>query len=172
MSEWDRIARDDAKRARLGQYPACAECGESATSCLQRSRIRTADGTTRTTVLCADCRLVWQGKRPSERHHLAGRNNDPATAAIPANEHAILSDAQHDWPERTLRNPDGSPLLRAAGALRGWLDVLRVVLERTVGWIPDLLEFLDAALGKTLGDRWWEAADMEGIQTWLPNTNR
>ena len=81
---------------------------------------------------------------------------------IPANDHAVLTDRQHDWPAATLRNLDGSPLLVAAAALRGWLDVLRLLIERTVGWIPDALERLDDALRKHLGPGWWDAVGWEG----------
>jgi len=70
---------------------------------------------------------------------------------------------QRDWPERTLRNPDGSPLLAAAAAIRGWLDILGLVVQRTVGHVPALLESLDARLRATYGDRWWEVLDMEGM---------
>jgi hypothetical protein len=75
---------------------------------------------------------------------------------MPGNDHRILSDYQHDWPLDTLRNRDGSPLLRAAASIRGWLDVLRLIIERTVGWVPALLEMLDAWLRGLVGERWWE----------------
>jgi len=70
---------------------------------------------------------------------------------------------QRDWPEHTLRNPDGSPLLAAAAAIRGWLDVLWLVMQRTVGHIPVLLESLDEGLRTTYGDRWWEGLGLEGV---------
>jgi hypothetical protein len=75
---------------------------------------------------------------------------------MPANDHGILSDYQQDWSLETLRNPDGSPLLRAAASVRGWLDTLRLIMERTVGWVPAFLEALDAWLRGSLGERWWE----------------
>jgi hypothetical protein len=34
--------------------------------------------------------------------------------------------------------------------------VLRLLLERTVGWVPRFLERLDAWLRVKLGERWWE----------------
>ena len=75
---------------------------------------------------------------------------------IPANDHAQLTDCQqHEWPAETLRNPGGSPLLRASGAIRGWLDVLRVIIDRSVGWVPSLLEKLDQALTRDHGPQWW-----------------
>jgi hypothetical protein len=76
---------------------------------------------------------------------------------VPANDHSTLTHKhQANWPRDTLRNPDGSPLLRAAAATRGWLDALRLIVERTVGWVPSFLERLDAWLRSKLGDRWWE----------------
>jgi hypothetical protein len=71
---------------------------------------------------------------------------------------------QRDWPERTLRNPDGSPLLAAAATIRGWLDVLSLIVQRTVGHIPVLLESLDEGLRATYGDRWWESLDLNGVK--------
>jgi len=97
-----------------------------------------------------------------EAHHLAGRHNSEITVLIPANDHRILSDAQCDWGDETLRNPDRSPLLKAAAALRGWLDVLTLIIERTVGWIPAFLEWLDAALRREHGDHWWHVLGWEG----------
>lgn len=167
MGDWDRLAREDKKRARLGQYAECADCGETEIRLLQRTRMGAVNGTD---ILCARCRLIRQGQHPKEAHHLAGRHNDPTTAKIDANDHAVLTDAQQDWPEATLRNPDGSPLLAAAAALRGWIDVLQLMIDRTVGWIPELLEFLDRALRNVWGTNWWEAPEMEGIERWLPKT--
>jgi hypothetical protein len=62
----------------------------------------------------------------------------------------------------TLRNPDGSPLLRAAASIRGWLDTLRLIMERTVGWVPAFLEWLDARLRVTIGVQWWVTLGYEG----------
>jgi hypothetical protein len=42
------------------------------------------------------------------------------------------------WPRETLQNPDAGPLLIAAAALRGWLDVLVHIIKHTLGWIPPL----------------------------------
>jgi len=76
---------------------------------------------------------------------------------LPANDHSVVTlKHQVEWPRETLRNPDGSPLLQAAASIRGWLDVLKLVLERTVGGIPETLERLDAWLRERIGPRWWE----------------
>ncbi len=159
--KWEALAREGKKRDRLGQYATCEDCGASDPRTLQQVRHNRKDDTS-DRVRCAECRLMAQGKAPTERHHLAGRANGPATIPIPANDHAVLSDLQLAWPRETLRNPDGSPLLKAAASLRGWLDVLWLILEHTVGWIPDSLERLDGALRVHVGPRWWESLGWEG----------
>ena len=89
-----------------------------------------------------------------EAHHPSGRQMIRSTVEIPGNEHRVLSELQNaTWPRETLRNPDGSPLLRAAAAIRGWLDLLWVVMHRTVGWVPASLEVLDAWLRERVGAR-------------------
>jgi hypothetical protein len=60
------------------------------------------------------------------------------------------------WDRDTLRDPDASPLLRAAAAIRAWMDILCLIIERTVGWVPACLESLDAYLREVLGPEWWE----------------
>lgn len=106
---------------------------------------------------CAMHAADFAGDRWFEDHHTRGRANDPDdTVPIPINDHKVLSSYQEVWPPETLRNPDVSPLLRAAAATRGWLDILRLILDRTVGWVPRFLEGLDAWLRTKLGDRWWD----------------
>jgi hypothetical protein len=55
-----------------------------------------------------------------------------------------------------LRNTDGSPVLRAAAAIRGWLAVMRVIIDRAISWVPAALEILDALLTYRHGPRWLE----------------
>ena len=140
--------QDDVRRARrqrrLGPNAKCRTCGES-----DPAALLPAD-------TCYACRQAQMGRSGLEKHHPAGQANDPMTVAIPANDHRVLSDFQQQWPEATLRNPDGSPLLRAAASIRGLLDVLRLIMERTVGWIPPFLEALDSWLRDQLGGRWWD----------------
>lgn len=109
-------------------------------------------------IVCAEHRADRDGRSWTEAHHWQGQANDAEDVSpIPANDHAVLSNKyQGEWPRETLRNPDGSPLLQAAAALRGWLDAMRLIIERTVGWIPPLLEVLDAYLRQKLGPRWWD----------------
>ena len=113
-------------------------------------------------IVCYECSAEQAGRAWIEDHHPAGRRNDSFTIPIPGNDHRLLNDMQNDWPERTLRNPDGSPLLAAAATVRGWLNILRLTIERTVGWVPPFLESLDAWLRAKQGDRWWEEFSWEG----------
>lgn len=92
----------------------------------------------------------------TQQHHPSGRANSPDTVPLPANDHAVASGFQSLWERDTLRNPDGSPLLRAAAAIRAWLDILRLIIDRTVGWVPDFLERLDDFVCQALGAQWWE----------------
>jgi hypothetical protein len=70
--------------------------------------------------------------------------------------HPVVTGYQSLWDRDTLRNPDGSPLLRGAAAIRAWLDILRLIIERTVGWVPVFLERLDDYLRHALGPDWWQ----------------
>jgi len=151
-----RQIRDEAAYERFGtRNPRCQHCGESDRSALQGSY---------PDITCYECSARLVGRSPIEGHHPAGRHNSHATVPIPVNDHRVLSDMQRDWPERTLRNPDGSPLLAAAATIRGWLDVLWLIVQRTVGHIPVLLESLDEGLRTTYGDRWWESLNLDGVK--------
>lgn len=107
-------------------------------------------------IVCREHLADVQGRCWIEQHHPAGRHNDPDTVPIPSNDHGVLSEHQALWPRETLRNPDQSPLLRIAAAIRAWLDILRLIIDRTVGWIPAALEALDEVLRDRHGPRWWE----------------
>ena len=139
--------RRAAARRRLGPDARCKTCGEADELALV------------TAVLCYACKARQAGRRDVERHHVAGKNNDPFTVDLPANDHRVMTGAQ-DWPSRTLINPDSSPLLRAAAWIRGVLDLLRLVIDRVLGWVPEYLEKLDSDLTRRLGRRWWN--ELEG----------
>lgn len=150
-----REMRKEAAYERLGtRQPRCSGCGELDPVALQGAH---------PDITCYECAARRLGRSGSEQHHVAGHNNSPTTVAIPGNDHRVLSGMQRDWPEGTLRNPDGSPLLAAAAAIRGWLDMLLLIVQRTVGPVPVFLEALDGALRKKLGDRWWENLELEGV---------
>jgi hypothetical protein len=112
-------------------------------------------------IYCSEHEALRHGRPWLEAHHPAGQHNDLRTVLLPANYHSVLSELQYRWPRETLRNPDGSPLLRAAALTRGLLDVLFVVIVITSG-VPVLLEQLDRFLREQVGERWWDE-----FQTWL-----
>lgn len=138
--------RAERKRQNLGDNATCAKCGEADARCLTKKG---------KSVACYACQNARDGRATVERHHLAGQRNLTDTVAIPANDHRVLSDLQQDWPDGILRNPTGNPLIKASAAIRGWLNVLRLIIERTVGWIPDFLERLDEWLREKLGESYW-----------------
>jgi hypothetical protein len=142
-----KLARSSRRAVRFAADAACARCGERDTRVL-------IEGARPPT--CYQCKAEYEGRPKTEAHHVAGCRNLPLTATVAANDHRILSDLQGDWPAETLRNPGRSPLIAAAAALRGWLDVLRLLIDRAVGWIPGCLEALDRALTEQFGERWWE----------------
>ena len=113
-------------------------------------------------ISCYEHFLLRAGKRPYEAHHIAGQSNMDVTADVPGNEHRILSEDQRFWPEDTLRNPEHSPLLAAAAAISGWINVLRVIIERGVGWIPEVLEWLLQVLVDLFGREWWVDLGWDG----------
>lgn len=139
--------RYENRLTQLGtRAPRCSECGEADPFALTGFN---------PTIVCYECQCIARGRPWVEQQHPAGKANHDATVAIPGNDHRIIDDRKHDWPRDTLRNPNGSPLLRAAACLRGWLDTLHDIIERTVAWIPLFLETLDAWLQQMHGPAWW-----------------
>ena len=112
-------------------------------------------------ILCREHDADRHGRQWIEEHHPAGKSNDPCTVPIPANDHAVLSANQALWPRETLRNPDGSPLLRLAAAIRGWLEILRLIIERAIAWAPAYLGDLDKRLRAVHGDEWWRQSEFQ-----------
>lgn len=132
---------------RLGtRKPICSTCEESEPSALTGYA---------PDIVCYECQAKAHKKSLVESHHPSGRQNDSFTIPIPGNDHRVLTEKQRDWPIETLRNPNGSPLRKASAAIRGWLDTLRLMIERILGWIPDFLERLDELLTAQLGGQWW-----------------
>jgi hypothetical protein len=114
--------------------------------------------------LCSACERESKGKTTMDNHHVAGKANSPITISVPVNDHrAELSVGQHDWPKETRENPDGSPLLAAAGCVRGFMDTVIYLVNQLLLWIPELLERLDAFLGEALGPKWWLDTPLEGL---------
>lgn len=150
----DRERRYEEALDRLGtRAPRCQSCTEANALAL----MRVGDS-----MLCFECRARLEGKSPFDDHHPMGRHNDPLTVRLPTNDHRIVSDMQIDWPAQTLRNPEQSPLRKASAALRGWIDVLRLIMYRAIGWIPDFLDGLDEWLTQEQGEQWWNGVDWQG----------
>jgi hypothetical protein len=142
-----REKRREDRYAQLGSRTPSCGCGETDPFALT--------GMT-PNIVCYECQAVARGHPWVEDQHPAGRANLDVTVAMPGNDHRIVDDRKHDWPRDTLRNPDGSPLLQAAACLRGWVDTLRLIIDRTVVWIPVFLETLDTWLRQMLGEKWWD----------------
>ncbi len=142
------------KRQRVlgSNTPQCRNCDETNPHALTG---------TAPNIGCYECHATAGERSPVEAHHPAGQHNAPETVEVPGNDHRVLSADQQLWPTDTLRNPNGSPLLRAAAAIRGWLDVLRLIIDRTVGWVPAFLESLDKALHGQLGNQWWDQMELD-----------
>ena len=155
MPHPDREVRRVRALRRLGtDDPRCA-CGEAEPAALTG---------THPDICCSRCLALSAGKEPYEGHHPAGRNNHQAIARTPINDHRLMSDLQRDWPERTLRNPDGSPLLAAAAAVRSVIDYAYLLITRVIGWVPEFLEWLDEQLRET-DPEWWKTMRWPGTTT-------
>ena len=138
--------RKSNSAARLGNSSICS-CGESRPEALVAGK---------EPIVCAACKREQDGKSVMDDHHVAGKSNHPGTIPIFVNDHrAELSVDQYDWPKQTRENRDGSPLLAAAGCIRGLCDTIVHLIERFLLWIPDFLEKLDSLLTDELGVKWW-----------------
>ena len=154
----EELKRIEEQYRRLGiRTPVCAwpDCGERNPFTLVGHHPN---------ISCYEHYSLRVGRTPYEAHHIAGQANSDVTADVPGNDHRILSELQRFWPEDTLRNPDHSPLLVAAAAIRGWLDVPRVIIDRSIGWIPGLLEWLNNILVDVIGTDWWVRFEWQGGQ--------
>lgn len=149
-------ARQSKADRRHGVATSCTECGESRTEALvPRSRPR----------LCEECFRRRKGSKITDSHHIAGKANSSIVIEVPANDHrAALSVAQYEWPKATLQNPEGSPIIRAAAALRGVADLLVELIVEMVRSVAAFLENLDQQLRNTHGDRWWIGSSVAGWQ--------
>jgi hypothetical protein len=101
-----------------------------------------------------------------DKHHPFGEANDPKTTiSIPVNDHrAVLNEAQRDWSKQVRENPDGSPLLAAAGCIRGFIDTVVHLIETGLLWVAEMLEKLDEWATGKLGPRYWINTPLETFQ--------
>ena len=137
---------------RIGVGARC-QCGEVRPEALIRKNKK---------VICMECNRKKKGMKTQDNHHFAGESNSPVTVSLPTNDHvAELNTAQQDWPKETRENPDGSPLLAAAGCIRGFVDTVVYLIKKGLHWIADLLEGADAWLKNTLGPQWWLDTPLE-----------
>jgi len=112
--------------------------------------------------MCHRCKRMKEGKTITENHHVFAKANSSIKLPTPVNDHrAELSVAQYDWPKRTLQNPDGSPLLAAAGIIRGFIDYIHYLIDKGLAWVVRMLEAADAFLAKQLGSKWWIGTEIE-----------
>lgn len=155
MSDRDPIrsaSRRSRSQRRIGHGRSCG-CGERRPAAL----IAGSDPLT-----CAECERQQANRSICDLHHVAGRANHEITIPIPVNDHrAVLSEQQYEWPKRTLRNPNRSPLRAAAACIRGLTDWIRYLLDELIHWIPDFLESLDEFLTQEFGPRWWQALPLD-----------
>lgn len=108
-------------------------------------------------LLCYEHAAEAAGRSPIEGQHPPGHNNDQQfVVPMLGNLHRLADEYKRDWPERTLRNPEGSPALKAAACVRAVIDWLRLMIDRMLGWIPPFLEWLDAKLSELHGAQWWQ----------------
>lgn len=114
-------------------------------------------------VICAKCQRQRKGHTVMDDHHPFGKANDPKTTTpVPVNDHrADLSEAQQDWPKRTRENPDGSPLLAAAGTVRGFIDTIVYLINQGLLWVAELLEKLDEWATAKVGLKYWVGTPLE-----------
>ncbi len=139
-------AREARAQRRVGEGAACV-CGEKRPAALISGR---------KPIVCYECDAKQRGMATFEEHHVAGRANDPTTLQVPINDHrAELSTDQYDWPPNTLQNPEGSPLLRSAARIRGFIDTVVYLIKTLLGPIAEELEESDTQLRERHGPQWW-----------------
>jgi hypothetical protein len=148
-SESDPIRKYQRKAItarRAGKNTRCG-CGEARLEALVTGSKPTC---------CAECKRRMKGHAIMDNHHVAGRANSQVTVPIPVNDHrTVLSVAQYDWPRTTLENPQGCPLLAAAGCIRGFIDTILYLINKLLRWLAEMLEALSAFLFERFGQQWW-----------------
>lgn len=141
---------------RIGEGSKCAFCPEDRPDALISGS---------NPLICAACDRERKSKTTRDDHHIAGQANDPITIGISTNDHrAELSVAQQDWPIKTLRNPDRSPLLAAAARIRGFVDTAIYLMNSFLLPGAALLELLDTICEQKLGRKWWKNTKLESFE--------
>lgn len=144
--------RKVAAARRVGLHAVCS-CGEARPEALISGM---------KPITCAACQRAANGRTSRDDHHFAGKANSLITVEVPVNDHrARLSVTQADWPKSTVRNSQNSPLLAAAGCVRGFVDTILYLIEHGLHWIAEMLETLDQILVKKLGPNWWVGTEIQ-----------
>jgi hypothetical protein len=149
-------SREDIAERCLGDEKVCVICGESRVLALERKS---------NPKYCTECKRKAEGKTTMDQHHIAGEANHDITMSVRSNDHrARLSEAQKDWPEETLQNRDGSPLLRGAACIRGFIDTTLYLAEELLLWNAEQLEVMDAHMVNKHGLKWWLNTSLEQFE--------
>jgi hypothetical protein len=112
---------------------------------------------------CLKCDAIKKGRKTTESHHIGAKANSPIIVEVPITDHRKLSDAQNEWPPKTLQNPDGSPLLALAGSLRGIADFISDLITAFITHLAEAAEKIDAWLCQKHG-LWWKDGPLDGWQ--------
>jgi hypothetical protein len=147
--------RASTAQRRVGKGAHCA-CGEARPHALIPGSVPK---------ICAKCQRLKKGYTVMDKHHPFGEANDPKTTIpIPVNDHrAVLNEAQNDWPKRILENPDGSPVLAAAGCLLGVIDTVKYLIETGLTWVAEMLAKLDEWASSKFGQKYWVGTPLEAF---------
>jgi len=141
-----------ARRAGVGAKCACGETRPGAL--IKNSEPK----------ICHECWRKKQGKTTADNHHAFGEANSPITVTLPANDHrAELNAAQYDWPKKVRENPDGSPLIAAAGCVLGFIDMVVYLINKGLRFVADLLVAADEYMTAERGQKWWIGTPLEGL---------
>src|SRR6266511_2467109 len=116
-------ARRSSRRQR--RFPPGAQCSV----CHKQTDIH-ALVDNRIPPICRKCDAINAGRRKVEKHHTSGRKNSTEVIDMPVNEHSILSDAQNDWPDEMLTNPNSNPLAGWAASVQGKIETLMLWLKQ------------------------------------------
>jgi hypothetical protein len=90
-----------------------------------------------------------------DEHHYAGAANSVEKVDLNANDHGFVTNLNLDANEMFI-NPTRSPLINIAARVQGTLNLLRLIVDRWIGPIPQLLVSLDTSLCEKLGPEWWQ----------------
>src|SRR5271166_4707927 len=136
--------RQAVAERRCGLGAKC-QCGESRPLAL----IPRSDPT-----ICAGCDRRQRGRRKTDDHHIFGEANGPLTIRVPVNDHrGFLSQAQSEWPRKTLENPDTNALLVNAASIRGYIDTAAYLQQRLLLPAAEMLERLETQEKRKSGKR-------------------